>query len=308
MELQILIDLLDLIHLNLTGNQEKIAILFLAIVLDLLTGEPKEKIHPVVWFGKLISYADKICTRRNRYSDFFAGLVLSSAIILFAFSLSLIPEALPFWIGFVLSVYLTKTTFAIRSLEEHVRKTAVADIEVQRSQTALIVSRDLSGLKRHELCSASIESLSENLVDSIVSPIFYFILFGLPGAMVYRAVNTMDAVIGYRSERYLYFGKFIARLDDVLNFIPARISFLLFLPLSRKVTAYYRMARFKINGDKPIACMSAVLGVNLEKRGFYSFPGRKAELEDISRAIKMFRVVLVEWFIVVFLLYCLKIF
>lgn len=287
-------------NLHLTSNQEKIAILFLAIALDLLAGEPRV-IHPVIWFGKLISYADRIYTRRTKYFDFLAGLILSFIVILFAFSLSLIPKLVPFWIGFILSVYLTKTTFAIRSLEEHVRKTAVADIEVQRSQTALIVSRDVSELKRHELCSASIESLSENIVDSIISPIFYFILFGLPGAMIYRAVNTMDAVIGYKTRKHLYFGKFVARLDDILNFIPARISFLLFLPLSpRKVTEYYRMARFKINGDKPIACMSAVLGVNLEKRGVYSFPGSKAKQEDILKAIKIFRVVFIEWFIVTF--------
>jgi adenosylcobinamide-phosphate synthase len=297
--------MLDIIYLDLSDNQEKIVILFLAIVFDLLTSEPRV-FHPVVCFGKLISYADKIYMRRNRYLDFITGFISSFIVILFALFLSLIPEFVPFWIGFGLSVFLTKTTFAIRSLEEHVRNTVVADIEVQREQTALIVSRDVSKLKRNELCSASIESLSENLVDSVISPIFYFILFGLPGAMIYRAVNTMDAVIGYRSEEYLYFGKFIARLDDILNFIPARISFLLFLPLSRRVFAYYRMARFKINGDKPIACMSAVLGVNLEKRGVYSFPGRTAELEDILRGIKIFRVVLTEWLFVTFAILLLE--
>jgi|Deesub1362A_J573_1020465.scaffolds.fasta_scaffold00340_12 adenosylcobinamide-phosphate synthase len=286
-------------------HPDKMLVLLLAILLDFLVGEPKMMVHPTVWFGKLISFADRIYVRRGKYIDFLAGAVSSLAIILFALFLSFIPELIPLTplipLGFLLSVYLTKTTFAIKGLEEHIKRTVVTDLEEQRSQTAMIVSRDVSKLERHELCSASIESLSENLVDSVISPMFYFILFGLPGAMVYRAVNTMDAMIGYRTGKYVYFGKFIARLDDLLNYIPARIAFCLFLPLSpRRVAAYYKLARFKINGDKPVACMSAVLGVNLEKKGVYSFPGRKAGLKDVLRSVRVFRIILAEWLLVVF--------
>jgi adenosylcobinamide-phosphate synthase len=279
-------------------------ILLLAIVLDLILAEPPKHVHPTCWFGKLTQLADEKYRRRNPFLDFFAGFTASLAIIIFALILSTF-QSIP-WIGFLLAVYLTKTSFSIRSLEEHVRSTAVADIEVQRKRTAMLVSRDTSKLDRHELASASIESLSENLVDSIISPIFYFILFGLPGALIYRAINTMDAVIGYKDEKHFYFGKFAARLDDLLNFIPARITLFLFLPLGRRVLEYYRIAGFKIN-DKSIAFMSAVLGVKLEKRGTYSFPGRKPEIEDINRAIRVFRFVVAEWLLLsIFLAFSLQ--
>jgi adenosylcobinamide-phosphate synthase len=103
----------------------------------------------------------------------------------------------------------------------------------------------------------------------------------------------------YRNERYEFFGKFSARLDDALNFIPARLTVLLYLPLSgRKVLEYYRMARFKINSDKPIAAMSAVLGVWLEKPGVYSFPGERPKNDDIKRALRVYWIVVTEWVVI----------
>ncbi|MFW6194355.1 MAG: adenosylcobinamide-phosphate synthase CbiB [Halobacteriota archaeon] len=288
----------------LMDNGEKILVLFLAIVLDLVIGEPR--VHPTNLFGKLTSVFDRAYTRRSKYIDFMAGSLLTLLVICLALLISLIPNLFPYWIALAIFVYLTKTTFGVKSLIEHVRRIAAPDINEQRYQTSLIVSRDVSDLERHELCSASIESLSENMVDSVVSPIFFFILFGLPGALIFRAVNTMDALIGYRVDRHFYFGKLAARLDDVLNYIPSRITFLLFMTLSRSREAlkYYRFSK-KIN-DKSIAGMSAVLGVKLEKRGSYSYPGREAELGDILISIKVFRSVVIEWFAIVFAILFLK--
>lgn len=164
----------------------------------------------------------------------------------------------------------------------------------------MIVSRDTKSLDEPHLNSAAIESLSENINDSVIAPLFYYLIFGLPGAVVYRAVNTLDAMIGYRNEKYEYFGKFAARLDDLLNFVPARITVLLFLSLGgRKVIRYYRMAKYKINSDKPIAAMSAVLGVWLEKPNYYKFPGRRPENEDIKRALKVYWIIVVEFLLIV---------
>lgn len=282
----------------LLDNGEKILVLFLAIALDLLIGEPK--VHPTNLFGKLTSSFDRIYVRRNKYIDFIAGSLLTLLIIGLALLISLIPNLLPYWIGLILLIYLTKTTFGIKSLVDHVKRTATPDINEQRHQTSLIVSRDVRNLERHELCSASIESLSENMVDSVISPIFYFLLFGLPGALIYRAVNTMDAVIGYRDDQHFYAGKFTARLDDVLNFIPSRITFLLFMTLSRSREAmrYYKLSK-KIN-DKSIAGMSAVLRVKLEKKGSYSYPGREAQLKDIVKSLKVFKMVTLEWLAIAF--------
>jgi adenosylcobinamide-phosphate synthase len=269
-------------------------ILSIAIILDLLLGEPKKEIHPTVWFGKLTSFFDRRYRRRGSI-DLFVGAFFSLAIMVFAITLSLLPTLLPQPLSILLSAFLLKSTFSIKSLEIHVRNTLTPDLEEKRKRVSMIVSRKTDHLSEEELNSAAIESLSENLVDSILSPIFYFLIFGLPGALAYRAVNTLDAMIGYRNERYEYFGKFAARLDDVLSFIPARIAVILFLPFSKRVWSYYRMARFKINGDKPVSAMSAVLGVKLEKKGVYSFPGRKPAESDVLKALTISKIVVFEW-------------
>ncbi|MBO8181164.1 MAG: cobalamin biosynthesis protein CobD [Archaeoglobus sp.] len=286
--------------------------LTLALIFDLIFGEPR-RFHPTVWFGRLISFFDRKYGRscgdhenKKRIIDLLAGTLFSLVVILLAVLLSFLPSFFPHPLSLLFTAYLLKTTFSIRSLEEHVRNAAVFDVEEKRKRVSMIVSRDSSKLSEEELNSAAIESLAENLVDSIISPIFYFMIFGLLGAMVYRAVNTLDAMIGYKDERYENFGKFAAKLDDLLNFIPARISVLLFLPLSRRVWKYYRMARFKLNGDKPIAAMSAVLGVKLEKRGSYSFPGKIPSNTDILRSLRISRVICIEWIAIAFAFLALK--
>ncbi|NJE61270.1 adenosylcobinamide-phosphate synthase CbiB [Thermococcus sp. 21S7] len=275
---------------------EVLTVFFLALLWDILLGEPPVKLHPVVWFGRIAGFLDGRWKRRGPLPDFLAGTLTALAVIGFALTLSLLPSYLPFPLDYVLAVYLLKSSFAIRSLHEHVAKTLTGDIEEKRKAVSMIVSRDVRSLDGTHLNSAAIESLAENLNDSVVAPLFYFLLFGLPGALLYRAVNTLDAMLGYRNERYEFFGKFSARLDDVLNFIPARLTVLLYLPFGgRKVLKHYRLARFKINSDKPIAAMSAVLGVWLEKPGVYQFPGRAPENDDIRRALRIYWFVVAEW-------------
>ncbi|RLF85443.1 cobalamin biosynthesis protein [Thermococci archaeon] len=277
----------------------KLVIFLLALVLDLVIGEPPALVHPVVWFGKVIEFFDKHYKRRTPALDFTAGFLGAIIVIGFAFFLSRLPCFLPKWPGVAVSVYLLKSSFAIKSLARHVKNTIKEDIEEQRKYISWIVSRDVSNLDRAHLNSAAIESLAENITDSVVAPLFYYLIFGLSGALIYRAVNTLDAMIGYRNERYEFFGKFAARLDDITNFIPARLTVLLFLPLGpRKVLSHYKKAKFKINGDKPIAAMSAVLGVWLEKEGVYRFDGRTPELGDIKQALRVYWIVVVEWILI----------
>ncbi len=271
----------------------------ISIAFDILIGEYPNKIHPTVWFGKIIGFFDNIYKRKNNKIDFVAGVFSALVVILFALILSFIPKYLPYYLSLILQIYFLKSTFSIRSLGEHIKNTIKEDIEEQRTYVQRVVSRDVKNLDRVHLNSAAIESLAENINDAIVAPIFYFLIFGLLGALIYRAINTMDAMVGYKKPRYLYFGKFAARCDDVLNFIPSRITVLLFIPLNpKKVINYWRMARYKINGDKPIAAMSAVLGVMLEKKGVYKFKGRNPNLHDIEKAIKISYIVTAEWVII----------
>lgn len=277
--------------------------LVLALVWDLILGEPPAKLHPTVWFGGLTGFFDGAYERRGAFLDFFAGVLLSLTIAVFAFLLSKVPDFLPFPLNSLLSIYLLKSSFAVKSLAQHIKNTIRDDIQERRKYVRLVVSRDVSKLDSSHLNSAAIESLAENIVDSVISPLFYYLLFGLSGALVYRAINTMDAMIGYTDDEHLYFGKFIARLDDFANFVTSRLAVVLFLPFSpRRVWHHYRLARFKINADKPIACMSAVLGVWLEKIGTYRFPGRDPALEDIERALKVYWIVAGEWIAVVLLI------
>ena len=278
-----------------------ITIFLLAILWDLILGEPPALVHPTVWFGKLIGFFDRHYKRRSPALDFIGGAFASLFVIAFAFALSKLPEFLPKWFSFVLGVYLLKSSFAIKSLAEHVGNTIREDIEEQRKYVGWIVSRDVKRLDRAHLNSAAIESLAENITDSIVAPLFYYLLFGLSGALVYRAINTLDAMIGYKNERYFYFGKFAARMDDLLNFIPARITVFLFLPFNpKRVLEYYKRAKFKLNSDKPIAAMSAVLGVWLEKEGLYRFDGVEPTLDDIKRALRVYWILIGEWIAFVF--------
>ncbi|WP_297418969.1 adenosylcobinamide-phosphate synthase CbiB [Thermococcus sp.] len=274
-----------------------------ALLWDLLLGEPPALVHPVVWFGKLAGLLDSRYRRRSPALDFLVGMVTALAVIVFALLLAISAPSAPYPLNYALAVYLLKSSFAVRSLHEHIARTITDNVKEKRKAVSMIVSRDVGKLDEPHLNSASIESLAENLNDSVVAPLFYFLLFGLPGALIYRAVNTLDAMLGYRNERYEYFGKFSARLDDLLNFIPARLTVLLYLPIGgKRVLRYYRLARFKINSDKPIAVMSAVLGVWLEKPGVYRFPGREPENGDIRRALRIYRLIVGEWVFTVLLL------
>ncbi|NJE55522.1 adenosylcobinamide-phosphate synthase CbiB [Thermococcus sp. 21S9] len=282
---------------------DALIVFLLALLWDLLLGESPAKLHPVVWFGRIAGFLDGKWKRRDPLTDFLAGALTALLVIAFALALSLVPRYIPFPLNYVLAVYLLKSSFAVRSLHEHIARTITEDIEAKRRAVSMIVSRDVRNLDEAHLNSASIESLAENLNDSVIAPLFYFLFFSLPGALLYRAVNTLDAMLGYRSERYEFFGKFSARLDDVLNLIPARLTVLLYLPLGGlKVLRHYRLARFKINSDKPMSAMSAVLGVWLEKPGVYRFPGREPKNEDIKRALKVYWFVVAEWVGIVLLL------
>ena len=255
----------------------RVIILISAILVDLIVGEYPEKIHPVVWIGKLVEFWDK-----KFYGGIWRGASIIPVFLLISISTQIL-FLLPLCVSLPLQVYFLKSTFSIRSLAEHVYATCRGG-KMRREEVAKIVSRDVSNLDDEHLASAAIESCAENLVDAIVSPLLFFAVFGLPGAFFYRCINTADAMIGYRTERYEYFGKSVAKLDDILNYIPARLTYLLAMFLSPRVLRYKKYARGK-NGMYPIAAFSAILGVKLEKIGYYTIPGRKPTTKDVERSI-----------------------
>ena len=262
----------------------ELLVLLLAVTLDVFISEPPLVIHPVFWFGKLISFFEKLKIL-NHISDMIYGAFSTLAVVAFALTLALIPLPQPWCL--LWHVYLLFSAVSIRSMIVHAER-CVRD-GVDREAVQQIVSRNTAELDEEQLCSAVIESVAENYVDGLVSPLFYFSVFGVAGAMVYKAVNTCDAMIGYRKGRYEYFGKFAAKLDDVLNFVPARISLIFFELLKRGALRYGIERNVKLNGCA-IAAMSYILNVELEKPDYYLLPGRKANVSLVEEAIGAFKI------------------
>lgn len=212
----------------------------LAVLLDLFIGDPKTKLHPVVLMGTLIGLLEKKLLNENDTpaQKKKKGMVLVCAVLMIIYSLAVMLAifllALGPWWFFGGSIVLLVFTIAPRSLAEagiEIRECLTAgNIEKARERVAWVVGRDTDKMDEGEVTRATVETIAENIVDGVISPLFYFFLGGFPLAMMYRAVNTMDAMIAYKNEKYIDFGYAAAKLDDVFNYIPARITaFLLFV-------------------------------------------------------------------------------
>jgi adenosylcobinamide-phosphate synthase len=262
-----------------------LTILLAAILFDQILGEPPEPIHPVVWMGRTIAVCKRLAPARGKVAQFAVGALVAvtvpagfaAAAILMQAALRVHPA-----VWFFASAALLKTTFALRALggAAHVVRNAVAEARTEDAREALgaLCSRDSRRLDGAALVAATVESVAENASDSFVAPLFWFAIFGLPGAIFYRAANTLDAMIGYRG-RYEWFGKAAARLDDGLNFVPARITAMLLLAAAlfqgrnalqgARVLARDGAATESPNAGRPMAVMAGVLGVELAKPGHY---------------------------------------
>ncbi|HEX3760924.1 MAG TPA: adenosylcobinamide-phosphate synthase CbiB [Kofleriaceae bacterium] len=260
------------------------AALAVALAIDALLGEPPNAVHPVAWIGTLTSWVLRAAPRRPAAQLGFGALVaLGIPALCAAVAAALVNAAAPWPAAqLAVAVALVKPSFALRALGEageRVRRAlAAGDVSGARTQLASLCSRDPAALEAPELAAAAIESLAENASDSVVAPLFYLAVLGVPGAIGYRAVNTLDAMIGYRG-RYEYLGKAAARLDDVLNWIPARITAALVLAgaalTGRSAARGWRVLvrdghrTASPNAGRPMAAMAGALAVTLEKPGHY---------------------------------------
>jgi adenosylcobinamide-phosphate synthase len=282
-----------------------ILLLALAVLLDLAMGEPPSRIHPTVWMGKTITLAEKLAPkgqgRQLIYGAVMAVLIpclWGAAAYLAAQGLQNVHEAAYILLGAV----LLKSTFAIKMLHQaaaQVRTLIIKkDLAQVRASMSSLVSRDPSTLTPEQATAAAVESVSENITDSFLAPLLAFALFGLPGAMIYRAINTLDSMIGYHG-CYEYLGKAAARLDDLINLVPARLAALLLvissavLPGQRPASAWRIMRRDHSRTESPnagwtMSGMAGALGVVLEKSGHYRLGDntRPLEPQDISRAVQ----------------------
>ena len=209
----------------------EIGILVVAVLFDLIVGEPPEKFHPVVWIGKVIEYLDKRITRVGGDMDVIKGAgLLTASILLFGILTFLVMKIASGWflVEILVGGFILKSTFsfnyfkgAIRAVHDALRH---GNIEDARTAVSMLVSRNPLELDEPHIVSATLESASENIVDGILAPLLFFAVFGVVGAVIYRVVNTADSMLGYRNERYKDVGFASSKLDDLLNLIPARIG------------------------------------------------------------------------------------
>jgi adenosylcobinamide-phosphate synthase len=281
-----------------------------AWLLDCTVGEPPAALHPVLWMGRAIAPLKRLRARGPTLELLIGALYTAFVACAFTAAGLLARRQLSGWplARFVFDVYVLLSCFALKGLLDagSFMRAALAadDLTAARRGLACLCSRDASQLNETELAGATVESITENTSDSVVAPLFYFALFGIAGALFYRTVNTLDAMVGYRG-RYEYLGKAAARLDDLLNFVPARITALLLwcagglLGLSLAAgSAIWRRDRHRTespNAGQVMAMASGLLGVRLDKRGAYVLGAELASPDQAALARGLHLVRLAGW-------------
>jgi len=300
---------------------ETLFILLIALIIDLTLGEPPAVIHPVVWMGKVVSFLTRGRSGRSPAAQFLhgVGVVLVTSIIFVApvyFALSYL-KGLNLVVYIVVAAVILKTSFSLKELQRaalRVRNLLDEDkLARARFELRSLVGRDTSKLDKSLMVSATVESVAENTCDSFVAPLFFFLLFGVPGAVAYRVINTLDAMIGHHGE-FEYLGKFAARMDDATNFIPARITALLMVGatwISKKnvSAAWQTMLRDRRKTESPNAgwtmgATAGALGVQLEKVGYYKLGDNYNPLlaSTIDASLKIAMTVALIWSLTVSLI------
>lgn len=294
----------------------EIIIIALAVAIDLALGDPPDAAHPVAWMGRVISFLEKGGIKLNATTQFIYGMCMTLFIALLfvlpIYFIFLYLGHISLAAAIILGALILKSTFSIKGL----RRTALKvrqllqdnKIKETRHELRALVSRDTKDLPKPLLVSAAVESVAEGMGDSVVAPLFYFLLFGLPGAIAYRVVNTVDSMIGYHG-KYEYLGKFSAKLDDILNFIPARIAALLVVLAATIIrsgrrawhTALYEHVKTDSpNAGWPMAAMAGALNVRLEKPAHYQLGEAKMPLvpETITVAVRLFSIATAAWVLI----------
>ncbi len=272
---------------------ESITIIFFALVIDFTLGDPKNKFHPTAWIGSLIAKLTPSLKNSSDNLEKLGGiiLILISSIIVVSLitfldvGINLITiDYLSIIITVIVSGILLKTTIAIKGMEKHalavVNSLENNNITSARNNLSMIVKRNTGDLDKNHVLSGVIESISENTVDGITGPLFYFGLFGLPGAFVYRVINTADSMIGYKTNIFKNIGWFAANCDKILNYLPSRLTGLVMI-FSAMILGndWKRSYRIMIrdgrktespNAGYPMAAIAGALGTKFEKIDHYS--------------------------------------
>ena len=305
-------------------------LIFAALALDALVGDPSWLPHPVVLIGQAISWSEDRFRSGQPRTDFLSGLLLAVGITILAAAIAWLTIGLcglvgP-WLASLAAVLVAWTTLAMRGLDDAAKTVELAlrrdDENAARTAMPALVGRDPEQLDRAGMICATVESIAENLSDGIIAPLLFLFVGGPVAAMAYKAINTLDSMIGYRDERYLYFGRAAARIDDVANYIPARFSALCIAAAAALTTRRLRPAlrtcladarkHLSPNAGFPESAMAGALGVQLggdgvyggevEQRAVMGCAVREPTVDDISVARNILRLATAIGFVILALL------
>lgn len=295
-------------YLQISKDLWLIIAFVLSFCLDRWLSDPQTTLHPVRWFGVWISFFEFLLNRFHKLFRLLMGalfVLFSISLLLFLFSKINIYLKKSSSFGFVLwNVFFIYFFLAGESLIRESKKVWLSlsiDIVTARKSLSYIVGRQTQNLNEQEIRRAVLETLSENLSDAVVAPLFYFLFGGTPLMAVYKLVNTLDSMIGYKNDRFLYFGKTAARLDDILNFIPARITAFLILWLSKnlknwQLVQHYAKKHESVNAGYPEAALAIALSIRLggpavyfgkeKKKAWLGKNPRNIVEEDFFKAVR----------------------
>jgi adenosylcobinamide-phosphate synthase len=297
--------------------QEILWMTIAAVLVDLAVGDPRRIPHPVVIIGRGIGvlekwlYAPEGRTRRRLNGAVLVGIVVIASFAVVS-ALLIVAEMIHPWLFYAAQVWLISTTLAAKGLKDAAmdvyRRLRAGDLAEARKRVGMIVGRDTANMDEREVTRAAVETVAENTVDAFVSPLFFALLGGAPLAMLYRAANTLDSMIGYKNERYIHFGWAAARFDDVLNYVPARLCGLMaalaamFVPgmsAARTVQSVRRFARLhpSPNSGIPEAAFAGAIGIQLgginvyggkvSKRAHLGWPLKELAAADIQASVRL---------------------
>ena len=292
----------------LTWSWDAALVLCLAVLIDIVLGEPPLRLHPTVWMGRLIEVEYRFGRKLRPAMQKAYGIVLAVVVIgVFAGGSYVILQLLNGFpnepIRIIITAILLKSTFSIRLMRQYASDLASAirqgDYTEARSILKNIVRRDPASLTDAQVISAGVETVAEGMGDGIASPLFYYALFGVPGAFAYRAINTLDSMVGYKDPEFVNLGWFSARLDSVANWLPARFASILML-LSGKLLGESASRSWRIllrdrnrteswNAGWLMSTMAGLLGVKLEKPGFYALGDADQQLNyaHLNKAVRI---------------------
>jgi len=277
---------------------DNIFIALLAYFIDKIFGEFALIKHPIIYIGDIIAFFEQKFYKDSKRRGIFLVVFVLAVVSFFAYAIYFYLQLLAPALSIAISALLASMFLAHKMLYDSVAEILYA--EDKKALLSQLVSRDTEDLSESDIYKAAIETYAENLNDGVIAPLFYLLLFGLPGIILYKTINTMDSMVGYRNERYENFGKAAARLDDFANFIPARITALLIMAVGkqRKLFSFYTNGskHESPNAGHPITAMALVLGIKLggdtsyfglvKEKAFFGKGRENIEAKDLQNMLR----------------------